>query len=189
MLLTDTGRVAGRRHCGPNNRRLKLHLPLKVPKPDESGSGIGMRIGQAVRRWEASLPAPCHRRRSMRCMDLLGRLMSTRAWCLVSACVAHAKVDRRGGGRWSSQANGPDSCRPGSCPRGLRSWREGACNFLDDSFEHEVWNDSNETRVVLEVIFDHPDLERLRRGETPRPQPLVPAPPLSGLRRRAVEHV
>ena len=28
--------------------------------------------------------------------------------------------------------------------------RGQVCNFLDDSFEHEVWNDSNQTRVVLE---------------------------------------
>ena len=27
----SSSRFAGRRHCGPNNRRLKLHLPLKVP--------------------------------------------------------------------------------------------------------------------------------------------------------------
>jgi aspartate beta-hydroxylase len=37
-----------------------------------------------------------------------------------------------------------------------RSWAAGKVNFLDDSFEHEVWNDSGEERVVLEVIFDHP---------------------------------
>ena len=41
-----------------------------------------------------------------------------------------------------------------------RSWEEGKCNFLDDSFEHEVTNGSDEVRVVLEVIFDHPDLQQ-----------------------------
>ena len=37
-----------------------------------------------------------------------------------------------------------------------RSWAEGKCNFLDDSFDHEVSNESGENRVVLEVIFDRP---------------------------------
>jgi hypothetical protein len=93
-----------RPHCGPNNRRLKLHLGLQVPQPTR------MRIASET-----------------------------------------------------------------------RSWVEGKCNFLDDSFEHEVTNDSEDTRVriaraasyvyacflrfsccatvsqvVLEVIFDHP---------------------------------
>ena len=35
-------------------RLICLRLPLKVPQPDGSGSAIGMRIGRAVRRWEAS---------------------------------------------------------------------------------------------------------------------------------------
>ena len=68
-----------RPHCGPNNRRLKLHLGLIVPQPTR------MRIGTET-----------------------------------------------------------------------RSWTEGKCNFLDDSFDHEVSNESGENRVVLEVIFDRP---------------------------------
>jgi aspartate beta-hydroxylase len=99
-----------RPHCGPNNRRLKLHLGLQVPQPTR------MRIGSET-----------------------------------------------------------------------RSWTEGKCNFLDDSFEHEVTNESEDTRVrsacavshvyacflsfswcatvsqvVLEVIFDHPAVRDAR---------------------------
>lgn len=40
----------------------------------------------------------------------------------------------------------------------LRAWEPGRLLVFDDSFEHEVWNDSDARRVVL--IFDvfHPDL-------------------------------
>lgn len=37
-------------------------------------------------------------------------------------------------------------------------WREGELLIFDDSFEHEVWNDSSNERVVLIVDFWHPDL-------------------------------
>ena len=37
-------------------------------------------------------------------------------------------------------------------------WREGEVIVFDDSFEHEVWNGSNETRIVLIIDFNHPDL-------------------------------
>ncbi|HET7674828.1 MAG TPA: aspartyl/asparaginyl beta-hydroxylase domain-containing protein [Gammaproteobacteria bacterium] len=33
-----------------------------------------------------------------------------------------------------------------------REWSEGRCMIFDDTFEHEAWNDSDRTRVVL--IFD-----------------------------------
>lgn len=33
-----------------------------------------------------------------------------------------------------------------------RGWKEGKCIVFDDTFEHEAWNRSNQTRVVL--IFD-----------------------------------
>jgi aspartate beta-hydroxylase len=40
----------------------------------------------------------------------------------------------------------------------VRTWEQGRMLVFDDSFEHEVWNDSDARRVVL--IFDvfHPDL-------------------------------
>jgi aspartate beta-hydroxylase len=39
-----------------------------------------------------------------------------------------------------------------------RSWKAGTVLVFDDSFEHEAWNGSTETRIVL--VFDvwHPDL-------------------------------
>ena len=39
-----------------------------------------------------------------------------------------------------------------------REWKEGKCLVFDDSFEHEVWNDSHEERVVLLFDFWHPEL-------------------------------
>lgn len=42
----------------------------------------------------------------------------------------------------------------------IRSWEAGACIVFDDSFEHEVWNNSEITRIVLIVDLWHPDLTR-----------------------------
>jgi Aspartyl/Asparaginyl beta-hydroxylase len=39
-----------------------------------------------------------------------------------------------------------------------RSWKAGELVVFDDSFEHELWNDSDETRVVLIVDVWHPGL-------------------------------
>lgn len=36
------------------------------------------------------------------------------------------------------------------------SWREGECIVFDDSQHHEVWNDTDETRVVLLIQFARP---------------------------------
>ena len=37
-------------------------------------------------------------------------------------------------------------------------WEEGKMIVFDDSFEHEVWNESGGTRIVLIIDFNHPDL-------------------------------
>lgn len=56
----------------------------------------------------------------------------------------------------------PPDCgiRVGSETRG---WEEGKCIVFDDTFEHEAWNKSNQTRVVL--IFDiwNPELTAAER--------------------------
>jgi len=38
----------------------------------------------------------------------------------------------------------------------VRHWREGKVLIFDDAFEHEAWNDSDQTRVVLFVDFRKP---------------------------------
>jgi aspartate beta-hydroxylase len=40
----------------------------------------------------------------------------------------------------------------------VREWQEGKCVLFDDTFEHEVWNRSAETRFVLMFDVYHPDL-------------------------------
>jgi aspartyl/asparaginyl beta-hydroxylase (cupin superfamily) len=40
----------------------------------------------------------------------------------------------------------------------LRGWREGKCVVFDDSLEHESWNHTAETRIVLIIDLWHPDL-------------------------------
>ncbi|WP_287127707.1 aspartyl/asparaginyl beta-hydroxylase domain-containing protein [Candidatus Cyanaurora vandensis] len=38
----------------------------------------------------------------------------------------------------------------------IRPWQEGKCLIFDDTFEHEVWNRSDKTRVVLLIDFKKP---------------------------------
>jgi aspartate beta-hydroxylase len=45
----------------------------------------------------------------------------------------------------------------------IRNWIEGKCMVFDDSFEHEVWNRSNTTRIVLIVDVWNPSLSMVER--------------------------
>jgi aspartate beta-hydroxylase len=42
-------------------------------------------------------------------------------------------------------------------------WQEGKCLVFDDSFEHEVWNNGNEVRVILLMDVFHAELEDVQR--------------------------
>lgn len=69
----------------------------------------------------------------------------------------------------------PDNCamRVGE---ETRTWQEGKCFIFDDSFEHEVWNRSDETRLVMIFYILHPDFsdaevtqfEQVRRIAAPQ---------------------
>lgn len=51
----------------------------------------------------------------------------------------------------------PNDC--GIIVGGIESrWEEGKSLILDTSYEHEVWNNSNDFRLILLVDFFHPDL-------------------------------
>lgn len=39
-----------------------------------------------------------------------------------------------------------------------RTWQEGKCMVFDDTVEHEAWNKSDKSRVVLIIDFKAPDL-------------------------------
>jgi aspartate beta-hydroxylase len=43
------------------------------------------------------------------------------------------------------------------------TWKQGECLVFDDSFEHEVWHDGTEPRVVLLVDTFHPSLGSAER--------------------------
>ena len=43
----------------------------------------------------------------------------------------------------------------------IRPWTAGKCSIFDDSFEHEVWNRSGQTRFILLLDVWHPDLTDL----------------------------
>ncbi|GMI01283.1 hypothetical protein TrLO_g1110 [Triparma laevis f. longispina] len=45
-----------------------------------------------------------------------------------------------------------------------RKWEEGKCIVLDDSYQHEVWNETSEARVVLLVDIWHPDVTKDERN-------------------------
>ncbi|MEM0944892.1 MAG: aspartyl/asparaginyl beta-hydroxylase domain-containing protein, partial [Pseudomonadota bacterium] len=38
----------------------------------------------------------------------------------------------------------------------IKHWMPGELVVLDDTYEHEVWNDTDEERVVLLLDFDRP---------------------------------
>jgi hypothetical protein len=46
-----------------------------------------------------------------------------------------------------------------------RRWTQDKALVLDDSYEHEVWNTTSETRVLLLVDLWHPDVSMLERQE------------------------
>ncbi|WP_430387383.1 aspartyl/asparaginyl beta-hydroxylase domain-containing protein [Dyella sp. 20L07] len=46
----------------------------------------------------------------------------------------------------------------------IHEWREGRCVSFDDTFEHEAWNRSGETRVVMILDSWNPDLTELERA-------------------------
>ncbi|ALT79274.1 aspartyl/asparaginyl beta-hydroxylase domain-containing protein [Paucibacter sp. KCTC 42545] len=43
----------------------------------------------------------------------------------------------------------------------VRTWQDGRLMIFDDTFEHEVWNDSDNSRTVLLFDIFHPDLSVL----------------------------
>lgn len=66
--------------------------------------------------------------------------------------------------------------------RERREWTEGKAIVFDTAYEHEVWNDSDETRIVFLFDFLHPDLTETeqrffeRWAELRRVEPAVEAP-------------
>jgi aspartate beta-hydroxylase len=58
----------------------------------------------------------------------------------------------------------PEDCGALRAGEEARSWKVGECLVFDDSFVHEAWNDSDQTRVVL--IFDiwNPHLTEAERN-------------------------
>ena len=38
----------------------------------------------------------------------------------------------------------------------VRVWKEGAPRVFDDTYEHEVWNETTEDRVILLIQFARP---------------------------------
>lgn len=68
----------------------------------------------------------------------------------------------------TGSSNGRLTCHMGICiPDGdikirvgaepPRKWTQGKCMVFDDSFEHEVWHNSDAQRVALLINFFHPD--------------------------------
>ncbi|HKR76331.1 MAG TPA: aspartyl/asparaginyl beta-hydroxylase domain-containing protein [Rhodanobacter sp.] len=46
----------------------------------------------------------------------------------------------------------------------IHAWQEGRCVIFDDTFEHEAWNRSEQTRVVLIMDCWNPDLSEAERA-------------------------
>ena len=45
----------------------------------------------------------------------------------------------------------------------LRVWEEGKVLIFDDSFEHEVWQDSDSYRLIFIIDVWHPELSQHQR--------------------------
>ncbi len=58
---------------------------------------------------------------------------------------------------------------PGKCRfrvgNDVREWREGEAWVFDDTIEHEAWNDSGETRVILLFEIWRPELSETERAQ------------------------
>jgi aspartate beta-hydroxylase len=46
-----------------------------------------------------------------------------------------------------------------------RVWENGKILIFDDSFEHEVWHEGDQYRLILIVDFWHPDLNESERAQ------------------------
>jgi len=57
----------------------------------------------------------------------------------------------------------PPDCRM-RVGNGVHHWQEGEMLIFDDSIEHEAWNDSDATRVILLFEIWHPDLDADERA-------------------------
>ena len=44
-------------------------------------------------------------------------------------------------------------------------WKEGEIIIFDDSFEHEVWNNSSEKRMIFIMDIFHPDLSEAQKKD------------------------
>ena len=102
FFSTLHGKSCIRPHTGPMNLRLRIHLPLIVPK-DTTPDGEGSKS------------------------DMFG-----------------TKCGLRVGDQ-------------------IRAWEEGKVIVLDDSYEHEVWNETDDVRVLLLVDVWHPDVRKVER--------------------------
>ena len=66
-----------------------------------------------------------------------------------------------------------------------RAWRQDGCIVFDDSFDHQTWNHSDTTRVVLAIDFWHPELAESERAFFSRAFSEVGSPLHSHLQRKA----
>lgn len=55
----------------------------------------------------------------------------------------------------------------------IQSWQEGRCLVFDDTMEHEAWNRSDRTRIVLLLDFKAPK-GTIVRYQTPKPESTNP---------------
>jgi len=57
----------------------------------------------------------------------------------------------------------PDQCRF-RVGNDTRAWKKGEAFVFDDTIEHEAWNNSGETRVILLFEIWRPELDEEERG-------------------------
>ena len=123
-----------RPHVGPSNAQLKIHLGLKVPPQQQADTTTAA----------AASAASAH------------------------TAAADGNDDADGGAAAADVAGGGGAAGRGSvsarehCPATftiagqMRRWVEGRALLFDDSYEHEVRNGCEESRVVMQLVIAHP---------------------------------
>ena len=143
-----------RSHCGPTNHRLRVHLPLLVPRAESVCGALA--AARCATHAQCVTCGVAHMRVGLpHVLTQAGALGSGSVNSSGSGCSS------------SSSGTGPAAASPAtrctnedtaSAGLSVRSWVEGRATLFDDSFEHEVWNPSIRPRVVLLVDVWHPQL-------------------------------
>jgi len=149
-------------------------LPVSDYEASDSDHGSGLHQGQKPWHWASFIDRGVRRREmALRCPVTAAVIDATPRLCVDSMPFAFAFFSTlRGGSRIAPHCSPcnlrvrlhlpllvPEPAKCGITVAGeTRQWEVGKALIFDDAYEHEVWNDGEEDRVVLLLDTWHPDL-------------------------------